>query len=77
MPRSVTLWACTEKKVVYLKGPDKRVWPVLYHHKFGIKAFTSGWKNFFMSYRLRIGDECALVLEKEAEPIFRIDVNRN
>ncbi|KAK1356479.1 hypothetical protein POM88_049735 [Heracleum sosnowskyi] len=75
LPTSVTLWASTEKKVVNLKGPDKRVWPVLFYRKFGIKAFTSGWKNVFMSYRLRIGDECAVVLENEAETIFRIDVN--
>ncbi|KAL8088940.1 hypothetical protein AgCh_038638 [Apium graveolens] len=77
LPTSVTLWACTVKKVVNLKGPDERVWPILFHQKFGIKAFTSGWKNFFMSYRLRIGDECAVVLENEAETIFKIDFNRN
>lgn len=75
LPTSVTLWAYVEKKVVNLKGPDKRVWPVLYHHKFGIKALTSGWKNFFTSYKLQIGDECAFILENEAETIFRIDVN--
>ena len=65
-----------DKKVVNLKGGDKRVWPVLYHQKLGIKALTSGWKNFFLSNKLRIGDECTFILENESETIFRIDVKR-
>ncbi|KAL1827129.1 hypothetical protein ACET3Z_005541 [Daucus carota] len=76
LPKSVTLWTCMDKKVVNLKGGDKRVWPVLYHQKLGIKALTSGWKNFFMSNRLQIGDECTFILENESETTFRIDVKR-
>ncbi|WOG87068.1 hypothetical protein DCAR_0206288 [Daucus carota subsp. sativus] len=72
----LTLWTCMDKKVVNLKGGDKRVWPVLYHQKLGIKALTSGWKNFFLSNKLRIGDECTFILENESETIFRIDVKR-
>ncbi|XP_074330563.1 uncharacterized protein LOC141667832 [Apium graveolens] len=75
LPTSVALWA-SEKKVVLLRGPDGRVWPVLYHNKHGIKVLTSGWRNFFISCMLQIGDECAFILEDEAEAKFRIHVNR-
>lgn len=76
MPTSATLWAGIEKKVINLEGPNKLVWPVLYHNKLGIKALSSGWENFFMSNRLRIGDECAFILENVENTIFRIDVTR-
>lgn len=79
LPASLPSFACKgrtkmEKKVVFLRDPEKRLWPVLYHEKPGLQVLTSGWEDFGRANNIQPGDECAFMLENEVEGIYIVHI---
>ncbi|KAK2968260.1 hypothetical protein RJ640_030310 [Escallonia rubra] len=65
-----------ERKVVLLRGPDAKLWPILYHEKYGIKVLTTGWEAFSKANDIQVGDKCAFGLETGSESIYKVSVSR-
>uniref|UniRef100_A0A5B6YGL8 TF-B3 domain-containing protein n=1 Tax=Davidia involucrata TaxID=16924 RepID=A0A5B6YGL8_DAVIN len=65
-----------ERKVVLLRDPVKRLWPVLYHQKYGLKILTSGWEAFSKANNIQPGDQCVFGVENEPECIYRVSFVR-
>ncbi|KAI3435304.1 uncharacterized protein J3R85_006232 [Psidium guajava] len=66
-----------DRKVVFLKDPSKRMWPVLYHERSGLRALTSGWDGFRKANCIQQGDECVLQLKMTSSPRFLYEVSIN
>ncbi|KAL6997045.1 hypothetical protein U1Q18_007169 [Sarracenia purpurea var. burkii] len=62
------------KVVVLIRDPELRLWPVLYHEKYGLKVLTSGWQTFVEVNNIRPGDECVFEVENESECIYRVGI---
>ncbi|XP_060204478.1 B3 domain-containing protein Os01g0905400-like isoform X1 [Lycium barbarum] len=58
--------------VIYLRGPDKRIWPTVYHRRPGFNVLTSGWKLVTALYGLNPGDECLFELVSQQKCIFDV-----
>ncbi|KAF3628086.1 putative B3 domain-containing protein-like [Capsicum annuum] len=54
------------RTIIYLKGPDNRPWPIIYHEKFGSKVLVGLWPLFTKAFGLKPGDECVLQLSDQA-----------
>ncbi|CAN6252199.1 unnamed protein product [Urochloa humidicola] len=67
-------------KVVRLKDPMKRSWPVLYQKNPVFVGFTSGWKYFVAANNIQAGDLCDLIKEPddddEAAPVYSVVIRR-
>lgn len=59
---------------IYLKGPDNRTWPVIYHENFGSKVLAGNWALFTAVYGLKPGDECLFQLSNWSKRIFNVHV---
>ncbi|KAK4734388.1 hypothetical protein R3W88_008649 [Solanum pinnatisectum] len=57
---------------IYLKGPDNRTRPVIYHEDFGSKVLTGNWASFTEVYGLKTGDECLFQLLDLSERMFTV-----
>lgn len=60
------------KITIYLKGPDNRTRPVIYHEDFGSKVLTGNWASFTEVYGLKPGDECLFQLSNLSERMFTV-----
>ncbi|XP_055828327.1 B3 domain-containing protein Os01g0905400-like isoform X3 [Solanum dulcamara] len=60
--------------IVYLKGPDNRRWPVIYHENFGSKILAGNWALFTAVYGLKPGDECLFQLSDQSIRMFTVHV---
>lgn len=81
LPECLPLKACGQAvkfqpKLVLLQDPLRRVWPVLYHHKFCIKVLANGWKAFRDANNIQPGDECTFVVENMEESRFSVEILR-
>ncbi|XP_073008067.1 B3 domain-containing protein Os02g0598200-like isoform X1 [Typha latifolia] len=66
-----------ERKVIILKDPSMRLWPVLYHESFKFIGFTSGWRAFARANNLQQGDQCELYqVPKESEQVFLVQISK-
>lgn len=65
-----------DRKVVVLRDPEMRLWPVLYHESGGLKFFASGWEAFGKANNIQAGYECAFEVESETEGIYRVGIAR-
>ncbi|XP_019243569.1 PREDICTED: uncharacterized protein LOC109223638 isoform X2 [Nicotiana attenuata] len=61
-----------ERWIIFLRGPDKKIWPILYHRRAGVDVLTNGWKIFAAAYGLNRGDDCLFELENKWECIFAV-----
>lgn len=59
-------------KLVYLRDPDMRVWPVVYHGTYGLKTLAGGWEAFRTANNIQPGDKCIFQAEIGTEDIFRV-----
>ncbi|KAM3248045.1 B3 domain-containing protein [Capsicum annuum] len=59
---------------IYLKGPDNRPWPVIYHETFGSKVLAGNWELFAAVYGLKPGDECLFQLSDLSKRMFNVHV---
>lgn len=60
------------RMIVYLRGPDKRIWPTFYHCKSGLNVLTSGWKQVAAAYGMNPGDDCLFQLVDQQKCLFDI-----
>ncbi|XP_049363532.1 B3 domain-containing protein Os01g0905400-like [Solanum verrucosum] len=60
------------KITIYLKGPDNRTRPVIYHEDFGSKVLIGNWASFIEVYGLKPGDECLFQLSNLSERMFTV-----
>ncbi|MCD7451104.1 hypothetical protein HAX54_009552 [Datura stramonium] len=58
--------------IIFLRGPDQRIWPTFYHSKRGFDVLTSGWKEVTAAYGLNAGDDCLFELVNQQERKFDI-----
>ncbi|XP_016504691.1 uncharacterized protein LOC107822650 isoform X2 [Nicotiana tabacum] len=61
-----------ERWIIFLRGPDKKIWPIIYHRRAGVDVLTNGWKTFAAAYGLNRGDDCLFELENQLECIFAV-----
>ncbi|MCD7460764.1 hypothetical protein HAX54_044378 [Datura stramonium] len=78
LPQSWPQVLASRKKMgritIYLKGPDNRPWPVIYHEKFGRKVLAGNWALFTAVYGLKPGDECLFQLSNWSQRMFNVHV---
>ncbi|WMV21269.1 hypothetical protein MTR67_014654 [Solanum verrucosum] len=60
------------RMIIYLRGPDKRIWPTLYYSRSGFNVLTCGWKQVTATYGLNPGDECVFQLVNQRGCIFDV-----
>ncbi|XP_049394901.1 B3 domain-containing protein Os01g0905400-like, partial [Solanum stenotomum] len=60
------------KITIYLKGPDNRTRPIIYHEDFGSKVLTGNWASFTEVYGLKPGDECLFQLSNLSQRMFTV-----
>ncbi|XP_021762035.1 uncharacterized protein LOC110726821 isoform X2 [Chenopodium quinoa] len=58
-------------KLISLKDPAGRDWPVLYHKRNNLFVLASGWKEFRKANKICSGDECAFVAENTVKGAFQ------
>ncbi|CAN6244998.1 unnamed protein product [Urochloa humidicola] len=67
-------------KVIRLKDPMKRSWPVLYQKNPVFVGFTTGWKYFVAANNLQAGDLCDLIKEPDDDdeqmPVYSVVITR-
>ncbi|XP_059664961.1 B3 domain-containing protein Os02g0598200-like isoform X2 [Cornus florida] len=63
-----------DRKLVLLRDPVSRLWPVLYHEKYGVKVLASGWKGFRKANNVQPGDQCGFAVEDVLECIYRVNI---
>lgn len=68
-----------ENKVVILRDPSLRVWPVLYMENAKVVGFTAGWKDFAKANNLQQGDLCEFVCiaYDDFEITFHVQITRS
>ncbi|WOK97421.1 hypothetical protein Cni_G06129 [Canna indica] len=65
----------SEKKVVVLRDPSLRSWPVIYHNSMKFIGFSSGWENFIKANKLQQGSVCDFFdLADEHIPTFQVQI---
>ncbi|KAJ8531124.1 hypothetical protein K7X08_025855 [Anisodus acutangulus] len=78
LPQSWPQVLASRKKMgrvtIYLKGPDNRPWPVIYHENFGSKVLARNWALFTAVYGLKPGDECLFQLSDRSKRMFNVHV---
>lgn len=67
-----------DRKVVLLKDPSKRMWPVLYHERSGLRSLTSGWDGFRKANGIQQGDECVFQLKfmSSSQSLYEVSIAR-
>ncbi|XP_010932291.1 B3 domain-containing protein Os01g0905400-like [Elaeis guineensis] len=66
-----------ERKVVTLRDPCMRLWPVLYHESLKFVGFTGGWEDFSKANNLQKGDTCQFEFHKAPEPTLNVQIFRS
>ncbi|KAH7549771.1 hypothetical protein JRO89_XS13G0079700 [Xanthoceras sorbifolium] len=66
-----------DRKVVHLRDPYMRVWPVLYHERPGFNLLSSGWEAFSKANNIETGDECIFGVENNSESICEVNIVRS
>ncbi|XP_043723456.1 B3 domain-containing protein Os02g0598200-like isoform X2 [Telopea speciosissima] len=65
-----------ERKIVLLRDPARRVWPVLYQERSGFRGLTSGWEAFAKANNIQPGDVCMFGVESQSEGLLRVTIVR-
>ncbi|XP_055828252.1 B3 domain-containing protein Os02g0598200-like isoform X2 [Solanum dulcamara] len=60
------------KWIIYLRGPDKRIWPTFYHSRSGVDALTCGWKQVSAACGLNAEDGCLFQLVDPQKRLFDV-----
>nr|XP_011464210.1 PREDICTED: uncharacterized protein LOC101297645 isoform X3 [Fragaria vesca subsp. vesca] len=63
-----------DRRVVYLQGPDNRLWPVLYIQKFFFRTLANGWEAFSMANNIEKGDRCTIAVIDQTKGICSVNV---
>ncbi|KAG9153633.1 hypothetical protein Leryth_008566 [Lithospermum erythrorhizon] len=63
-----------KSRTIYLRAPDRKVFPVTYQQKNGIRVLASGWQLVKLSYHLHAGDWCRIELEDESKRIYSFEI---
>ncbi|KAJ8428731.1 hypothetical protein Cgig2_019024 [Carnegiea gigantea] len=79
LPDCLPLKSCgqaakVQLRLVFLQDPARRVWPVLYHQKYGLNVLASGWRAFREANNIQPGDECTLVAENMDAGRFLVQI---
>lgn len=64
------------KKVVFLRDPSKRLWPILYHEMPNVQVLTSGWEAFCCANRIKSGDECLFHVKDDLEREYNVSIRK-
>ncbi|MED6108574.1 hypothetical protein PIB30_025397 [Stylosanthes scabra] len=82
----------SNRMVVILQDPQRRLWPVLYHDlesydlldddpdrysAIGFHALVKGWSQFRRANNIQSGDVCTFELKEEPKHIFSVDIVHN
>ncbi|XP_055827828.1 B3 domain-containing protein Os02g0598200-like isoform X2 [Solanum dulcamara] len=58
--------------IIFLRGLDKRIWPVFYHSRSGVNVLTCGWEKVAAAYGINAEDDCLFQLADKQKHIFDI-----
>ncbi|KAH0671276.1 hypothetical protein KY285_023870 [Solanum tuberosum] len=58
--------------IVFLRGPDKRIWPTYYHSRSKFEVLTSGWEKVTAAYDMNAGDKCLFQLVDKQGHLFDV-----
>ncbi|WMV30633.1 hypothetical protein MTR67_024018 [Solanum verrucosum] len=58
--------------IVFLRGPDKRIWPTYYHSRSKFEVLTSGWEKVTAAYNMNVGDKCLFQLVDKQGRLFDV-----
>ncbi|XP_072999679.1 B3 domain-containing protein Os01g0905400-like isoform X2 [Typha latifolia] len=64
------------RKVITLRDPCMRIWPVLYHESDRFVGFISGWEEFTKANNLRKGHTCEFELYSTSGPTFQVHISK-
>ncbi|XP_059443250.1 uncharacterized protein LOC132175350 isoform X3 [Corylus avellana] len=64
------------RKVVLLRDPAMRLWPVLYQEKYRLILLTNCWEDFSKANGIQPGDECVFGVESVSEGIYSVKIAR-
>lgn len=62
------------RKVITLRDPSRRLWPVLYHEDCAFIGFICGWQHFARANKLKKGDVCEFEAAQGSE--FTLQLRR-
>ncbi|MQL91201.1 hypothetical protein Taro_023808 [Colocasia esculenta] len=65
-----------ERKVMLLRDPAMRVWPVLYQESLMFTGFLGGWEAFVAANSVREGDTCYFEIACHTEPLLQVRISR-
>uniref|UniRef100_A0A6V7QSD8 TF-B3 domain-containing protein n=1 Tax=Ananas comosus var. bracteatus TaxID=296719 RepID=A0A6V7QSD8_ANACO len=66
----------TGRKVVVLRDPCMRLWPVLYHESARFVGFIGGWDDFTAANHLQHGDDCVFELSGASETVLQVRISK-
>lgn len=66
-----------KQKLIFLRNPDEKVWPVVYHNTTLYKVLASGWNAFRKANKIHPGDNCDFVVDNLDKGIFRVKVHNS
>jgi hypothetical protein len=75
LPRRLPVLPRTKKqarKILILKDPSMRLWPVLYQCTPKFNGFIAGWADISRENNLREGDTCEFELCSNSELSFQV-----
>ncbi|KAK4716398.1 hypothetical protein R3W88_014736 [Solanum pinnatisectum] len=58
--------------IVFLQGPDKRIWPTYYHSRSKFEVLTSGLEKVTATYDMNVGDKCHFQLVDQQGRLFDV-----
>nr|XP_010321659.1 B3 domain-containing protein Os02g0598200-like [Solanum lycopersicum] len=58
--------------IVFLRSPDKRIWPTYYHSRSKFDVLTSGWDKVTAAYDMNAGDKCLFQLVDQQGRLFNV-----
>ncbi|XP_062168374.1 B3 domain-containing protein At4g34400-like [Alnus glutinosa] len=76
LPSSYQGRAKLQRRVVLLRDPAMRLWPVLYHERSCFRVLTNGWEAFSKANGIQPGDECVFGVESDSEGIYGVHIAR-
>ncbi|KAL9228412.1 hypothetical protein vseg_003998 [Gypsophila vaccaria] len=77
LPERLPIKICMDQKLVMLRDPAGKHWPVIYQERKGKRVLANGWKEFRKYYNIEPGNKCTFVLENIEVCIFNVEVLRS
>ncbi|PIA30419.1 hypothetical protein AQUCO_05600103v1 [Aquilegia coerulea] len=65
-----------DRKIILIRDPSRRLWPVLYLQSSGFKVLGAGWALVAKANNIREGDQCIFAIDNGSEGTFGLSIAR-